>query len=600
MAKRALYLLLIAALVIVMLCACSANEKPVTAAELLSFGEKHLLDMEYEQAIVQFSKLIEIEPKNPQGYIGLAEAYASLGDVAAAADVLEQGLAELPGNAEISELLEKYWGLLGQAAHAMPGIKFIAKRFTAVFGETLEIPFEYIGIAPVSLAVSVRDQGFNSISGFTADTLSQTIIVPNTINAGIYRVTVTAKSGSGENATTFTLEVPAPPMPPVLTFGEASFIVQQGLVFRAPYTLASAEPATITIDAKDSSGASVAGFSVNTAAKIVRGPDILAAGVYTVTVTAKNSIGEVSTGFTLEVPAPPLIAFSRKSFTAKQGTDFQTAYTLSGTEPITVAVAAKNSAGASVSGFTVDTSAKVVNAPKTLAADIYSVTATAKNSIGESSMAFKLTVEAPRTAPAIADSKHGYNFEMTIDGENLHVPVAAAGSTPITWSLESSGSMAVPRFMSIDSATGALTGNARSSSEGDYSFYIRATNDIGSDRRLCTVTVIAAPQAAPKVTTRIYAGEMTKGTDYSVQFGATGSEPLRWTLEPTSAMTNMATVPAEAVISSTGKLHIKGSIAAGTYRFIVRITNSVGSDFFEFTVTVQEKFISLPPAVIIR
>jgi len=91
--------------------AITACAKPVvapTATELLDLGEKYLLELNYEQALVQFLKVIEIEPMNPRGYTGAAEAYVGLGRDDAAAAVLRQGLERLPGNAAIQAILDDF------------------------------------------------------------------------------------------------------------------------------------------------------------------------------------------------------------------------------------------------------------------------------------------------------------------------------------------------------------------------------------------------------------------------------------------------------------------------------------------------------------
>ena len=82
-------------------------EKPLSAAEMLSLGEKYLLELDYEQAIVHFTSLIEIEPKNVRAYTGLAEAYLGAGDADKAVDALRQGLEQLPDNAEITDMLDR-------------------------------------------------------------------------------------------------------------------------------------------------------------------------------------------------------------------------------------------------------------------------------------------------------------------------------------------------------------------------------------------------------------------------------------------------------------------------------------------------------------
>jgi tetratricopeptide (TPR) repeat protein len=90
--KRIIPILFCLALALTFLTSCAQPQQPLTAAELLNLGEKYLLELDYEQALVQFLAVIEIEPMNPRGYTGAAEAYVGLGRVEAAVAVLEQGL----------------------------------------------------------------------------------------------------------------------------------------------------------------------------------------------------------------------------------------------------------------------------------------------------------------------------------------------------------------------------------------------------------------------------------------------------------------------------------------------------------------------------
>ncbi|MBE6838980.1 MAG: tetratricopeptide repeat protein [Ruminococcus sp.] len=74
-----------------------SSEAPVVQAgtsEQLSLGQKFLIDLEYEKAVAEFNAVIEIEPKNVDAYIGLADAYIGMGDEEKAIETLEKGLAE--------------------------------------------------------------------------------------------------------------------------------------------------------------------------------------------------------------------------------------------------------------------------------------------------------------------------------------------------------------------------------------------------------------------------------------------------------------------------------------------------------------------------
>jgi hypothetical protein len=62
--------------------------------------------MNYSQAAVKFLRAIEVEPKNTRAYIGAAEAFVGLGDPARAVEILKMGLDELPGDPEITAMLD--------------------------------------------------------------------------------------------------------------------------------------------------------------------------------------------------------------------------------------------------------------------------------------------------------------------------------------------------------------------------------------------------------------------------------------------------------------------------------------------------------------
>jgi len=105
--KRIISLLLVMMLATATFSACSILQRNLSADELLDLGEKHLLELDYEQALVQFEKAIEVEPMNPRAYISAAEAYVELGDTDKAMEVLQQGLELLPDDPEIAAMLEE-------------------------------------------------------------------------------------------------------------------------------------------------------------------------------------------------------------------------------------------------------------------------------------------------------------------------------------------------------------------------------------------------------------------------------------------------------------------------------------------------------------
>ena len=72
--------------------------------EQLELGQNYLLEMNYEEAVVAFSKAIELDPKSLEAYEGLTNVYIAQGQYDEAYEVLTQAEENLPQQAEIEEL----------------------------------------------------------------------------------------------------------------------------------------------------------------------------------------------------------------------------------------------------------------------------------------------------------------------------------------------------------------------------------------------------------------------------------------------------------------------------------------------------------------
>ena len=109
---RLLALILVLAALLACLAGCGA-QRALAADELLFLGERYFLDLEYEQALVQLLKVIEIEPMNPRGYIGAAVVLMRSGQSEKAIEILQQGLDAVdPDDVRpIRDLFDRYSGL---------------------------------------------------------------------------------------------------------------------------------------------------------------------------------------------------------------------------------------------------------------------------------------------------------------------------------------------------------------------------------------------------------------------------------------------------------------------------------------------------------
>lgn len=79
------------------------------ANQLLVSGEKYLIEMNYEQAIIEFDKVLDIDPNNAYAYIGKAEALSALGRKDEAVEILEKGYS-ITDDERIAEKINIYCG----------------------------------------------------------------------------------------------------------------------------------------------------------------------------------------------------------------------------------------------------------------------------------------------------------------------------------------------------------------------------------------------------------------------------------------------------------------------------------------------------------
>lgn len=72
---------------------------------MLDLGNKYLEAYDYEQAVIQFNKAIEIDPMSVEAYLGLVEVYIRTGDFDMALEYAKKGY-ELTGDERLREKIE--------------------------------------------------------------------------------------------------------------------------------------------------------------------------------------------------------------------------------------------------------------------------------------------------------------------------------------------------------------------------------------------------------------------------------------------------------------------------------------------------------------
>ncbi len=106
-----LYIIIAAVIAAAVIFAAARGSMDSTSVlnEKLELGQKYLVELDYSNAVLEFTDAIKIDPKNPDAYIGLAEAYIGTGDTEKAIEALERGYEET-GDERIKQMLDELTG----------------------------------------------------------------------------------------------------------------------------------------------------------------------------------------------------------------------------------------------------------------------------------------------------------------------------------------------------------------------------------------------------------------------------------------------------------------------------------------------------------
>lgn len=78
-----------------------------TWQEQYDLGVRYLSEGNYEEAIIAFTVAIEINPKRAEAYERLADAYAALGDIENAVEILRQGIEAIGDNTLFQDYIDE-------------------------------------------------------------------------------------------------------------------------------------------------------------------------------------------------------------------------------------------------------------------------------------------------------------------------------------------------------------------------------------------------------------------------------------------------------------------------------------------------------------
>ncbi|MCL2072549.1 MAG: putative Ig domain-containing protein [Marinilabiliaceae bacterium] len=154
---------------------------------------------------------------------------------------------------------------------------------------------------------------------------------------------------------------------------------------------------------------------------------------------------------------------------------------------------------------------------------------------------------------------------------NYYQTLTATGNTPIIWTHVSGN---LPDGLSL-SQSGIISGIP--TTEGTFTFYVKAENAAGSNIKDFSIVIYNAPEPPIIITDSLSDGIV--GETYSEIVEATGDEPITWTHES-------GNLPDGLSLSQSGI--ISGiPTTEGTFIFTIKAENAAGSDIKEFTIVIH-------------
>ena len=397
--------------------------------------------------------------------------------------------------------------------------------------------------------------------GITLDTTTGNLTgIPAANAGGRYAITVIASNGVGDPASqNFTLTVNQAPA--FANLDHATFTAGSKGAFtfittgypKPTFATTSQLPDGITLDTTTGNLAGI--------------PAANAGGHYAITVIASNGVGaSTSQSFTLTVnQAPAFTNLDHATFTA--GSEGAFTFIATGFPKPTFATTSQLP-----NGITLDTATgNLAGIPAANAGGHYAITVIASNGVGaDTSQSFTLTVnQAPAfTSPDNATFTLNEFGSFTVSSESY----PAATYTIVDGAL--------PNGLSLDYASGVLSGTPANTEGGLIKFTIAANNLLQPDTLQPFTLSLNEPSS---ITTTDHA-TFTIGQSNSFTFGAGGFPTAHFMLAGDSSP-----LPLGISLSSEGIL--SGNPAQGlegTYSFIVSASNGIGLAATQnFTLTVN-------------
>ncbi|MCX6960911.1 MAG: putative Ig domain-containing protein, partial [Verrucomicrobia bacterium] len=394
-------------------------------------------------------------------------------------------------------------------------------------------PVASVSAPVISSATSQNGLSVNATTG---------LILGTPTTAGNSTATINATNSGGTGNATLTISI-LPAAPAIASATSASG--QVGTAFSYQIA-ASNNPASF--------GASglPAGLSVNATTGLILGTPTTA-GNSTATINASNSGGTGNATLTISILAAPPAITSATSASVQVGTTFS--YQIAASNNPASFGASGLPAGLSVNA----TTGLISGTPTTTGSANITLIATNSSGAGNATLILSITSE-PVSAPVIGSAASQGGQVGTAFSYQI-----AASNNPTSF-----GASGLPAGLSVDSATGLISGTP--TDDGDSTATINATNTGGTGNATLTISILPA---APAITSNASASGQV-GTAFSYQIAASNN--------PSSF--GSSGLPAGLSVNATTGLISGTPTTAGNSTATINASNSGGTGNATLTISM--------------
>ncbi len=435
-----------------------------------------------------------------------------------------------------------------------PSITTAQDLGTYGYDEGIERTIDATGTEPITWSAS----GLPSWLALDSETGSLSGITPSKRADASF--TVTAANSAGKDSRKFTLTVrgnPAPAIPPTIST-DALLKGTVGTAYNFTLYAGGTTPITWTAEGLPD------GFTLNPSGKISGSPQ--KRGTFEVKITAANSAGSDSKMFTLEIEQntdklPPKI-LTKTLPDAKVGQGYSFPMGAEG-ENITWTATFKT-----LTGFSITSDGVLTGTPES--SGTYNIVVKAKNAVGTDYANLTLKVNPAddnAEVPVVKSSK----IPDAYQGEEYSYFLEAAGTSPMTWTLEEANSL--PKGLEL-TPDGEITGEVDTSKATTFKFNVIATNSAGSSKaKPITLKVVAKTPTFKSDALK----EATWNKKYSFTLKVQNMKPTMWGIE--------GDLP-DGVKFDKGKFSGKPT-EAGEFDLTISASNGAVEISQEFTLNVK-------------